>query len=82
MKHPKFLDGEPRDGTLVRTVPYFYRQQLSVEQGNLIIDGKKLKIGSELAVAQGHVFVIEQMLKAPSQQMYDFLVKDGRFPCI
>ncbi len=79
LKHPKFLDGEPRDGTLVRTVPYFYRQQLSVEQGNLIIDGKKLKIGSELAVAQGHVFVIEQMLKAPSQQMYDFLVKDGRF---
>ncbi|WP_286859222.1 MULTISPECIES: fasciclin domain-containing protein [Sphingobacterium] len=79
LKHPKFLDGEPRDGTLVRTVPYFYRQQLSMDGGNFIIDGKKLKIGQELAVAQGHVFIIEQVLKAPQQQMYDFLVKDGRF---
>ncbi len=79
LKHPKFLDGEPRDGSLVRTVPYFYRQQLSVEQSSLIIDGKKLKIGQELTVAQGHVFIIEQVLKAPQQQMYDFLVKDGRF---
>ncbi|QIH35383.1 fasciclin domain-containing protein [Sphingobacterium sp. DR205] len=79
LKHPKFLDGEPRDGTLVRTVPYFYRQQLSMDGGNFIIDGKKLKIGQELAVAQGHVFIIEQVLKAPQKQMYDFLVKDGRF---
>lgn len=79
LKHPKFLDGEPRDGSLVRTVPYFYRQQLSMDGGNFIIDGKKLKIGQELAVAQGHVFILEQVLKAPQQQMYDFLVKDGRF---
>lgn len=79
LKHPKFLDGEPWDGSLVRTVPYFYRQQLSMDGGNFIIDGKKLKIGQELAVAQGHVFILEQVLKAPQQQMYDFLVKDGRF---
>jgi len=79
LKHPKFLDGEPRDGSLVRTVPYYHRQQLSMDGGNFIINGKKLKIGQELAVAQGHVFIIGQVLKAPQQQMYDFLVKDGRF---
>lgn len=79
LKHPKFLDGEPRDGSLVRTVPYFYRQQLNMDQGDLIIDGKKIKIEQELELAQGHAFVIEQVLKAPQQQMIDFLVRDGRF---
>lgn len=79
LKHPRFLDGEPRESSLVRTVPYTYRQQLNMDQSDLIADGKKIKIVKELPVAQGHAFVIEKVLNAPQQQMYDFLVKDGRF---
>lgn len=79
LKHAKFLDGEPREGSLVRTVPYCYRQQLTVEDGNLIANGSKFKIDKEVTVSQGNVLIIEKVLEAPRQQMYDFLVKDGRF---
>lgn len=79
LQHPKFLDGEIRDGSLIRTVPYKYMHLLNVKDGKLIVDGKPLAVDKELDVAQGKAILINQFLVAPQQQMYDFLLKDGRF---
>lgn len=79
LKHPKYLEGELRDRTLFKDVPYGYRHQLNTRDGKLVINGKPIAVDKELDVAQGKAFLVDKVFIAPEDQMYDFLVKDGRF---
>lgn len=59
--------------------PYFYRQYLKIQSGNLYINGKDAGKISPLPAKNGIFWPISRVLHKPTKTMLEALQQDGRF---
>lgn len=59
--------------------PYYYRQYLKVQKGNLYINGKDAGKISPIPATNGLFWPIDRLLHKPTKTMLEVLEEDGRF---
>lgn len=75
---PQYTDGVIK-GSQIESVPYTYKQYLSVEGNNLLINGKTVSVGKESSISRGLLLPVESVLTPPKRSMLQALKADGRF---